>query len=82
MGGTSKKNPKTKPTKLTEFFQNPPSQNQDVPKGRLFPPDSPTPSSRAESVDLESQEAVDNSVITESSHLPHFVSSFNMTLNK
>lgn len=25
MGGTSKKNPKAKPTKLTEFFENPTS---------------------------------------------------------
>lgn len=51
MGGTTKKNPKSKPAKLTEFF-NTSSQSSD-PKKELTFPSSPAPSSRPESVDLD-----------------------------
>lgn len=63
MGGTTKKNPKTKPAKLTEFF-NTSSQSSD-PKKELMFPTSPTPSSRPESVDFDQPEASGSNTSTE-----------------
>lgn len=54
MGGTTKKQPRTKPARLTEFFSTA-SQSQE-PKRALNYPSSPTPSSRAESVDMDAQD--------------------------
>lgn len=53
MGGTSKKNPKAKPARLTEFF--PTSQTSDSKKELAYPP-SPNSSSRVESVDFDPQD--------------------------
>lgn len=54
MGGTTKKNPRPKPTKLTEFF-NTSSQPPDPKRGLLFP-SSPTPSSHPDLMDFEPPE--------------------------
>lgn len=56
MGGTSKKNPRAKPARLTEFFTTT-SQPPESKKGLTYPP-SPTSSSRAESLDLDSHDNV------------------------
>lgn len=55
MGGTSKKNPKAKPDKLSEFFTT--TSQSSEPKKELTYPPSPIPSSKAECLELDSQEA-------------------------
>lgn len=63
MGGTTKKNQKPKPAKLTEFFSTS-SQSSDPKKVLTYPP-SPTPSSHPESLDSEQLGAVGPAPSTE-----------------
>lgn len=63
MGGTSKKNPKAKPAKLTEFFRT--SSQSSEPRKELTYPSTPTTSCWPESVDLNHQEASGSHTATE-----------------